>query len=262
MISVRNLVAGYGSRAVVKSIGLSVEKGEFAGVLGPNACGKSTLVKVLSGVLPPMEGEMEVAGLVPHSAPPAEVARRVAVVPQGGGAVFPFTGREVVEMGRFVHAGRFSALSEADGTAIHDALAKTGALELADRLVTELSGGERQRVFLARALAQEAPLLLLDEATASMDVHRSMDAFDLLAGVNKRGTTILAVLHDLNLAALYCKRLIFIKDGRVEADGPTEEVFTAKTLREVYETGVDVAIHPATGKPHAVFLPGHVDFMR
>lgn len=255
MISVRGLKAGYGGPEVLRGFDLDIPKGSFVGILGPNACGKSTLVKVLSGVLSPTSGKVETAGLDPSAAKPGELARHMAVVPQSSQVFFPFTGREMVEMGRYSHAGRFSALSEADQGAVDRALTLTGSVNLADRLVTELSGGERQRIFFARALAQETEILLLDEATASMDVHRSIDAFDLLRKLNKEGKTVAAVLHDINLAALYCERLVFMKDGLIMADGPAKEVLTAKTLMNVYETPADVSIHPLTGRPHAVFLP-------
>lgn len=256
MIRVANLSAGYDGKEVLRDLSFRVDSAEFIGILGPNACGKSTLVKVLSGVLSPTCGTVEVAGLNPAAAPPEKVARAVAVVPQATRIPFAFTGRELVTFGRYAHAGRFSPLSAADREAVESALKLTDTLELAERHVTEVSGGERQRLVLARAIAQDAPTLLLDEATASMDVHRAIEAFDLLERLNAAGRTVIAVMHDLNLAALYCKRLMLMKDGRVVADGPTAEVFTAALLREVYGTRVEVSIHPATGRPHAAFLPG------
>lgn len=255
MIRIQGLKAGYGGPEVLRGIDLTIPQGSFVGILGPNACGKSTLVKVISGVLEPTSGKASVAGLDPARAEPGALARVLAVVPQSTPVFFPFTGLEMVSMGRYAHAGRFSALSEADHRAVGRALALTGSENLSERLVTELSGGERQRIFFARALAQETELLLLDEATASMDVHRSIDAFDLLKKLNSAGKTVAAVLHDINLAALYCERIVFMKDGLVAADGPTAEVLTARTIESVYETPADVFVHPSTGKPHAVFLP-------
>lgn len=255
MIRVRDLWAGYGGAPVLRGVDLQVADGAFLGILGPNACGKSTLLRVLTGVLRPERGEVRVAGLDPRQAAPRDLARAVATVPQTTWIPFPFTGFEVVLMGRHPRIGRFGRPGPDDRAAVERALEQTDTRGLADRLVTQVSGGERQRLVLARALAQEAPILLLDEATAAMDVHRRIDAFDLLARVNAEGATVCAVMHDLNLAALYCERLVFLKGGKVWAEGPTHEVFRKDVLEAVYETPAEVFVHPATGRPHAVFLP-------
>lgn len=255
MIQVTGLGAGYGGERVLHEVSLAVPQGDFVGVLGPNACGKSTLVRVLSGVLRPEAGTVLVDGVDVAAARPRDLGRTAAVVPQSTEIPFPFTGFEVVLMGRYPRLGRFARESAADLDCVERALAETDTAALAERLVTQVSGGERQRLILARALAQEAPLLLLDEATAALDVHRKIDAFDLLTRLNGDGATVLAVMHDLNLAALYCRRLIFLRAGRIRADGPTAEVFTREVIEAVYETPVEVFTHPATGRPHAVFLP-------
>ncbi|GAB4255933.1 MAG: ABC transporter ATP-binding protein [Deferrisomatales bacterium] len=255
MIEIRDLWAGYGGPPVLRGIHCRAPAGDFLGVLGPNACGKSTLIRVVSGVLRPDRGTVRVGGIDVPSAPPRELARIAATVPQSTEIPFPFTGFEVVLMGRYPRLGRFARESDEDLAAVERAMADTDTEGLAPRLVTQVSGGERQRLVLARALAQEADLLLLDEATAAMDVHRKIDAFDLLRRLNRAGTTVVAVMHDLNLAALYCRRLVFLKAGEVVADGPTAEVFTREVIEAVYETPVQVAVHPGTGRPHAVFLP-------
>ncbi len=255
MIEVEGLQAGYGGPPVLRDVTFSATAGEFVGVLGPNACGKSTLVRVLTGVLRPERGTVLVGGIDVSRARARDLGRTAAVVPQSTEIPFPFTGFEVVLMGRYPRLGRFAAESALDRAAVSRAMEETDTASLAGRLVTQVSGGERQRLVLARALAQEAPLLLLDEATASMDVHRKIDAFDLLTRVNVEGSTVLAVMHDLNLAALYCRRLLFIRDGRVRADGPTQEVFRREIIEAVYDTPAEVFTHPATGRPHAVFLP-------
>ena len=255
MIRVRDLWAGYGGAPVLRGVDMDLADGGFLGVLGPNACGKSTLIRVLTGVLRAQRGEVRVGGVDPGHARPLEVARVVATVPQSTEIPFPFTGLEVVMMGRHPRLGRFGRPGPADRDAVGRAMGSTDTAHLAGRLVTRVSGGERQRLVLARALAQESAVLLLDEATASMDVHRKIDAFDLLSELNAGGVTVCAVMHDLNLAALYCRRLLFLKDGRVHAEGPTADVFRREVLEAVYETPVEVAVHPATGRPHAVFLP-------
>ncbi len=256
MIKVSSLKAGYGGPPVLKDISLDIRDGEFVGILGPNACGKSTLVKTLSGVLKATGGTVEVFGLDPANCEPRELAKKIAVVPQSTEITFPFTGDEIVRMGRYCHVGRFSPLTQPDFDAVNSAMVETDTVDLAERAVTEVSGGERQRLILARAFAQQSPLLLLDEATASMDIHRKIETFDLLQRKNAKGSTIIAVMHDLNLAALYCRRLILMRDGCIHADGPTEEIFTPEVLQSVYDTPMEVFTHQATGRPHAVFLPG------
>jgi iron complex transport system ATP-binding protein len=255
-VEVRELWADYGAAPVLRGVSFAVQSGEFLGVLGPNACGKSTLIRVLSGVLAPRSGEVHVAGLSLSGARADRLARAVATVPQSTEIPFAFTGLEVVSMGRYPHIGRFSAPQEADRRAVRWAMEETDTVSLAGRPVTQVSGGERQRLVLARALAQETPVLLLDEATAALDVRRKMEAFDLLTALNDRGSTVLAVMHDLNLAALYCRRLLFLKDGRVAKEGPTGDVFTKETVEAVYDTPAEVSVHPSTDRPYAVFLPG------
>lgn len=254
-IEVRDLWAGYGAEPVLRGVSFTCPPGEFLGILGPNACGKSTLVRVLSGVLRPERGSARIAGLDAAHARARDLARAVATVPQSTEVPFPFTGHELVAMGRYPWVGRFAPLGEADREAVRRALADTDTVALAPRLVPQVSGGERQRLLFARAQAQGTRLLLLDEATAAMDVHRKVDAFELLSRRNDDGVTVAAVMHDVNLAALYCRRLLFLKAGRVFAEGSTAEVFTREVLEAVYDTAFDVAIHPSTGRPYAVLLP-------
>lgn len=255
MIEIRDVWAGYGRKPVLRGVSFSVRPGEFVGILGPNACGKSTLLRVISGVLKSQRGSVRTCGHPVDRAPRRVLAREAAVVPQSTEVPFPFTGFEVVLMGRYPRLGRFGREGSGDVEAVRRALGETDTEVLADRPVTQVSGGERQRLMLARALAQEAPLLLLDEATASLDVHRKIDAFDLLTRLHREGTTVLAVMHDLNLAALYCERLLFLKNGQVHTEGPTAEVFRKAVLEAVYETPVEVVPHPTAGRPQAVFLP-------
>lgn len=255
MIRVAGLSLGYDQRPVLDGLDFSVAKGEFVGLLGPNGSGKTTLVHALAGMLAPQKGEVFLNGEPLISLASRRRARIVAVVPQSSEVRFPFTCLEIVLMGRYPHRRRQLSLAEEDLAKALWAMGETTTGHLADRPVTEISGGERQRVVVARALAQEPALLLLDEATSSLDVRKKVEVFELLTRLNAQGLTIICALHDLNLAALYCRRLLFLKEGRLAEDGATERVFTAATLARVYDTPMEVATHPGYGRPYALTLP-------
>lgn len=241
---------------MIKGLSFRAEPGEFIGILGPNGSGKTTLLLALSGIVPIQEGAIVVAGEPLNRMRPRERARRMAVVAQDGEARFPFSCEEVVQMGRYPHQKRWQLDSARDAAVVKRTLEITDTAMLAERMITAISGGERQRVLMAKALAQEAPILLLDEATSAMDIHRKIQIFKVLERLNQQeDLSILAVLHDVNLAALFCRRLIFLKNGRVVADGPTETVLTAETLETVYETPVLIQEIGTTGKRQVAFLP-------
>lgn len=255
MIRVVGLVLGYGSRPVLDGLDFTVSPGEFVGLLGPNGSGKTTLINALAGLLRPRKGEVWLQGEPLGLLASRRRARLVAVVPQSSEVRFPFTCLEIVLMGRYPHRRRQFSLAPEDLAKALWAMEETTTLPLMERPITEVSGGERQRVVIARALAQEPALLLLDEATSSLDVRKKMEIFAMLKRLNHQGLTIVCAMHDLNLAALYCQRLLFLKDGRLVEDGPTEKVFTAATLEMVYETPMEVARHPGHGRPYALTLP-------
>lgn len=255
MIQVKDLTLGYDGRAVLRQLTFAVAPGEFVGLLGPNGSGKTTLIHALAGLLPPQAGQILLQGEPLAAWASRQRARTVAVVPQSSEIRFPFTCLEVVLMGRYPHQKRALSLREADLAVALWAMRETTTEALAERPVTEVSGGERQRVVIARGLAQEPALLLLDEATSSLDVRKKLEIFELLKRLNGEGLTLICALHDLNLAAMYCRRLIFLKGGRVVRDGPTEAVFTAATLEEVFDTPMEVARHPEYGHPYALTLP-------
>ncbi len=255
-MNVSDLRCGYGGSEVLKGLSFSVERGEFVGILGPNGAGKSTLVLALSGIIPLQSGHVRICGTDLEQLRLKERARRVAVLIQDGDIRFPFSCREVVSMGRYPHRKRWQMESAEDYEAVEKALLLTDTGALAERLISAVSGGEKQRVLMAKSLAQEAPILILDEATSAMDIHRKLQIFKVLDKLNREeGVTVLAVLHDINLAALFCRRMIFLKDGRIEADGPTEEVLTSETLNRIYETSVVVQEIESVGKRQVVFLP-------
>lgn len=256
MICARGLRCGYGKREVLLGVDLRLAPGEFAALLGPNGSGKTTLLLALAGVLPLLGGAVELDGKDIACLTGRERARLLSCVPQNASAPQGFTVRELVRMGRYAHTSFFSGYGPADDEAAEAALTDARCLDLADRQAAELSGGEQQRVLLARALCQGRRALLLDEATSALDLARRVEAFDLLSRVNAGGGTILVAVHDLNLAALYCPRLIFLKGGRVVLDGPARDVFTEANLKDIYATDIRVAPHPVTGAPQAHLVPG------
>lgn len=256
MIRARGLSCGYAGRPVLAGVDLHLAPGEFAALLGPNGAGKTTLLLALAGILPPMAGGVEIKGCDLAAMPAQERARLVSCVPQSSAPPPGYSVRELVLLGRYARAGFWGGFGPEDESACDQALADARCEDLAQRQASELSGGEYQRVLLARALCQGRELLLLDEATSALDMARRVEAFDLLARAHRAGGTVLAAAHDLNLAALYCPRLIFLKAGRVVLDGPTREVFTETNLKDIYETDIRVAPHPVTGAPQAHLVPG------
>jgi len=256
MIRVSDLTVAYGERVILENLNFQVAAGEFVGLLGPNGSGKSTLLNAMTGLVPLVSGEVWYNGTPLPDWRPQPLARQVAVVPQFTWISFPFSCFEVVLMGRYPYRRRFQGEGPADLEAVHRAMAETHTTELAPRLITQVSGGERQLVVLARALAQDTPILLLDEATSSLDMRRKLEVFDLLADLNQsRGLTVLAVMHDINLATQYCQRLIFLKDRGIYRDGDTFAACQPEVLEAVYETPVLVHPHPVTGRPAVHFLP-------
>jgi iron complex transport system ATP-binding protein len=256
VIRAENLTLGYGDRLVLQGLDFRVAGGEFVGILGPNGSGKSTLLHALAGLLPPRGGQILVEGQALDDLASRLRAQTLAVVPQSSEVRFPFACLEIVLMGRYPHRRRFGNLTPEDLLLALQAMERTTTGHLRERPVTEVSGGECQQVVIARSLAQDPRILLLDEATSSLDVRKKLEIFEVLKFLNRtRGLTLLCAMHDLNLAALYCRRLMFVKNGRIVRDGPTEEVFTPEVLAEVYDTAMEVRRHPRSGRPYAVMLP-------
>lgn len=258
---VNKLSAGYGDLGVLHGVSLELQASEFAAIIGPNGSGKTTLLRAMSRIPMTQTGEVLLDDRDIHSIPAREFAKRVAVVPQDTLVAFDFTVLEIVLMGRSPRLGRFAVEGAHDTEVALDALARTGTQHLKDRQINALSGGERQRVLVARALAQEPDVLLLDEPTSHLDINFQFEIMDLVKSLNReRGMTVLAVLHDLNLASQYCDRLILIGLGTVHADGPPDEVITAENIRRVYGAEVWVRRHPATSRPYVIagVKPGSV----
>jgi iron complex transport system ATP-binding protein len=229
---------------------LAVAPGRVTAIVGPNGCGKSTLLRALARLLPPRSGRVVLDGADLHRRPSKEVARMLGLLPQGPVAPEGITVSDLVGRGRHPHQGAFARFGAADYAAVAEALTATGTLDLADRSVDELSGGQRQRVWIAMALAQQTDILLLDEPTTFLDVAHQVEVLDLLTDLNRaRGTTVVMVLHDLNLAARYADELVAVRDGRVVACGEPDRIVTAELVREVFGLACRVIDDPVSGTP-------------
>jgi len=243
----RGLVYRYPGGRGVRGVDFEIAPGEVVGVLGPNGSGKSTLVRLLSGVLAPEAGEIELLGAPLASLAPRERARRLAVVPQEPAIELPFSALELVLLGRHPHLAGLAFESEDDLERARAALARCGVADLAGRETSTLSAGERQRVVFARALAQDAPVLLADEPASFLDLRFQVEMFDLVRELADSGRAVLVVLHDLNLAAEYCDRLVLLRDGEIFAAGPAATTLTYPNLTAVYGTEVYVDLNDLTG---------------
>jgi iron complex transport system ATP-binding protein len=247
LLEVRGLGVAYGDRPALAGVDLLLAPGTVIGLLGPNGAGKSTLVRALSGVLGRYSGTIAVSGDDLRSLPRKEVARRIAVVPQEPRFDFPFSALEVVAMGRHPHLAGLAFESAHDLAIARRALDRCGALHLAERSIDQLSSGERQRIVFARALAQQAPILLLDEPASFLDLRFQVELFDRVRELAAEGAGVIAVLHDLNLAAEYCDQIVLLQEGRVYAAGAAAEVLTYRNLTIVYETEIYVDLNDITG---------------
>jgi iron complex transport system ATP-binding protein len=256
MLSVRALHAGYPNRPVLRGVDVDCARGELVAIPGPNGCGKTTLLRVLSGVLSYREGSATLDGAEVRTMPPAALARRVGVVAQT--AVLPdrFSAFELALMGRTPHLRLLQSESRRDIDAVREAMERADCWHLRDRFVDELSGGERQRVVIARALAQQPELLLLDEPTSHLDIQHQVEVFELaLRLCREQRLAVVASVHDLTLASTFADRVALMADGRIVADGPAAEVLREEAIEQVYGTAVRVLAHPSTGRPVVVPEP-------
>jgi iron complex transport system ATP-binding protein len=244
---------GYGGTTVVNDVTLAVPDRATTVIVGPNGCGKSTLLRGMARLLRPTSGQVVLDGKAVHRRPTRDVAKVLGLMPQSPIAPEGITVVDLVGRGRQPHRSALSRWSRADDAAVADALALTDTLDFADTIVDELSGGQRQRVWVAVALAQQTDLLLLDEPTTFLDVAHQIDLLDLLASLREtRGTTIVMVLHDLNLAARYADHLVAMRDGRIVDEGTPADVVTAERVRGVFGLDSVVLADPITGSPLVV----------
>lgn len=261
--AVRDLRVDLGTNRVLESVNLEIRRSDFLGILGPNGSGKTTLLRVLSGALKPAAGTVSLFGRPLRDFKPVELARMVGVVPQQFSLDFGFTVEEMVAMGRYAHgtaparfrrtaevgpAGREGPAAAADGEAVAAALEATSLAGLAGRPVTQLSGGERQRALIAQTLAQETPVLLLDEPLNNLDLNHQLEIMQLLGRLHAAGKTIALVLHDLNIAAQYCQELVLLDHGKVAARGEPADILDPRLILEVFR--VRVAVHTQGNRPY------------
>ncbi len=253
----RGITAGYREREVLRGVDLVANAGELVALIGPNGAGKSTLLRVVGGLLRPTAGTVTIDGIDVIKLDRRAVARQVAVVPQVFETLFPFTVREIVALGRTSRLGPLGTLGADDARAVARALDEIGATDLAERRIDRVSGGERQRAVLAMALAQEAGVLLLDEPTAHLDPTHQRATLERVANLARvRGLAVVAVLHDLNLAAAFASRVVLLADGAVVRDGEPRQVITAELVSAVFGPGLRVVAHE--GRPFVIPEPASV----
>ncbi|TMU87306.1 ATP-binding cassette domain-containing protein [Bacillus sp. BHET2] len=257
MIDVKGVSVGYNDHKIVENMNFKIDQGEFFGILGPNGSGKTTLLKAITGLLPLMEGTIELKGKPLQQFTSRELAKLVAVLPQQSTESFSYEVKETVMLGRYAHQkGLFKGKTEWDSEVVDKTMEQTGIASFQHRYLHELSGGERQRVFLAQALAQEPEILLLDEPTNHLDLSYQKSLLDLIRTQTiEENLTVVAIFHDLNLASLYCDRLLLLDKGKTKLLHHPEEVLKEEHIEEVYQTKVQKQAHPLVAKPQMVIVP-------
>ncbi len=257
-LSAEGVSLGYGDRRIVEQLDVTIPPGRFTVIVGANACGKSTLLRGLGRLLTPSAGSVLLDGKAIHAMPTKLVATRLGVLPQTPVAPDAITVADLVGRGRYPHQGWFRHWSTEDDDAVAEALAATDTLDLAGRQVDELSGGQRQRVWIAMALAQRTELLLLDEPTTFLDINHQVEVLDLLTDLVRRdGRTVVAVLHDLNLASRYADHLVAMRGGRIVAEGAPADVVTPAIIHDVFGIAAEVASDPVSRTPMIVPIGRH-----
>lgn len=257
-LTAEGVTLAYGDRTIIEGLDLRVAPGKITSIVGANGCGKSTLLRSLARLLSPASGQIVLDGKSVHSRPTKEVARVLGLLPQSPIAPEGIAVADLVGRGRHPHQKVLARWTAHDYEVVADALAATGIADLADRSVDELSGGQRQRVWIAMALAQETDILLLDEPTTFLDVAHQVEVLDLLTDLSvSRGTTIVMVLHDLNLAARYSDELVAMRGGRVHALGAPDDILTHTLVEEVFGMANQITTDPVSGKPMVTPIGRH-----
>jgi len=251
-LSADNLYAGYGNKNILNGLSLSLPAGKITALIGPNGCGKSTLLKCFSRLLTPSSGILRLGADDLSTLHGRTLARKLALLPQQHIAPEGISVRELVGYGRSPWLNLWGRLGQQDKTAVEKAMQETNITDLAEMRVSELSGGQRQRVFLAMVLAQDTPLVLLDEPTTYLDISHQVELMNLLRRQNQQGKTLVAVLHDLNQASRYCDYLVMMAKGNIIAQGTPEEIMTPALLAEVFDIHAQIHPDPVSGRPMCV----------
>ncbi|MFW6382142.1 MAG: ABC transporter ATP-binding protein [Bacillota bacterium] len=263
MLEINNLSFSYNKQKIIKDLSLYIEKNEFIGIIGPNGSGKSTLLKNLSKIIKPDQGSIYLDYKDLNSLDAQDLAKKMSVVSQNTNVDFDFKVYDLVMMGRNPYQNRWGKISKEDKDVVEEALVLTDTVQFKKRFINNLSGGEKQRVIIARALAQEPEVLLLDEPTSSLDINYQGEIFDLLSYLNnKKNITIIIVSHDLNLASQYCNKLILLKNGQIYTIGNAEEVLTKNNIKEVYNAEVIIKENMISGRPYVALIPNKNKFKK
>ncbi len=256
ILKVEHLTTGYEKKPIINDISFEIPRGAFVGIMGPNGAGKSTLFKAISKILSPWSGKILYKDKDISSLTIRAFAKQASTIPQFFEVPFSFTVEEFILMGRYPHRSRFEPLKSYDYKIAEEVITLFDIHPYRKRRISSLSGGELQRVVIAQGLAQEPELLLLDEPTSHLDIGHQIKIMDLICSLNKkRGLTVIAILHDLNLASNYCDTLVLLKEGKIFTSGSTEEVLTYQNVEHVYDTTVVVEKDPVLQKPHVFLVP-------
>lgn len=251
-LQAKNICVAYGNKVIIEDLSLQIPDGEFTVIVGPNACGKSTLLKALSRMVEPVRGEVLLDGKPVGELPPKEVARQMSLLPQSPVAPEGIVVEDLVGRGRYPHQGFFKQWSSEDERKVKEAMARAHVEELAQRYVTELSGGQRQRVWISLVLAQDAPIVLLDEPTTYLDIAHQVEVLNLARALQREGFTVVAVLHELTLAFRYATNLVMMKEGAIVAEGQVNDVVTPELMEDVYGLRCELLHDPRSGRPIVV----------
>lgn len=252
--NIQSVSFSYGKHRVIDNIGITLQTGRFYGIVGPNGSGKSTLLDMLIRNKHPEKGSISIFNTSLDTLTRRELAKKVALVPQDFYINFDFSVKEIVLMGRHPYINRFSGPSPHDIEVVKQALRETGIEDLKNSYITQLSGGERQRVVFARALAQDTPILLLDEATSNLDIKHTLDLLDIISKrVHSEGRTVISIMHDLNLAAMYCDNLLYLKKGKLAVYGKIEDVLNEKNIRQVFDVDTKISLDTYSHTRHIIY---------
>jgi len=255
MLRLEGIYFAYNRDDILKDISFEVKKGEFLGIIGPNGSGKTTLLKIIARILNPYRGSLFFENEDIRKIPYLEYAQKVAYLPSQIDIPFSYTVEEFVSLGRFPYTGRYGEIKKTDREIIEKALEQFEISQYKKRKIWELSDGERQRVFISQVVVQQSSVIILDEPTSHLDIGHSFKILDIVRDINKKGTTVITVLHELNLASEYCSRLLLLSQGSVFSEGTAEDVITYENIEKVYETKALVYKNPHTGKPYVFGIP-------